>query len=125
MNIDFTDLASRLNEVPVPPGNYSSLQATEKRLCWLQRNEETLRSWDLQCLDIANKGDEPDTVIDDVKGYEISLDRKKMLVSKGDDFYILDSDVKASACADAKVLAKAKIDMSRWTFVGDAASRVP
>ena len=40
VNIDFTDLASRLNEVPVPAGNYSSLQATEKRLCWLQRGEE-------------------------------------------------------------------------------------
>ena len=48
----------------------------------------------LQCLDIANKGDEPDTVMGDVKGFEISADRKKILMRKGDDFYILDSDVK-------------------------------
>ena len=40
VNIDFTDLASRLNEVPAAAGNYSSLQATEKRLCWLQRDED-------------------------------------------------------------------------------------
>ena len=53
---------------------------------------------------------------DDVKGYEISVNRKKMLVSKGDDFYILASDVKASALSDAKALAKARINMSRWTF---------
>ena len=74
------------------------------------------RSLGLQCVDIANKADPPDTVLADVKGYEISLDRKKMLVSKGDDFYILGSDVKASALSDAKALPKAKIDMSRWTF---------
>ena len=40
VNIDFTEIASRLKEVPVPPGNYSSLQATEKRLCWLDHRDE-------------------------------------------------------------------------------------
>ena len=116
VNIDFNDLASRLSEVPAAAGNYSSLQATEKRLCWLQRDEEDPPKLGLQCLDIANKGNGPDTVMDDVKGFEISLARKKMLVSKGDDFYILESDAKASGLSDAKVLAKARIDMSRWTF---------
>jgi tricorn protease len=116
VNIDFTDLASRLSEVPVPAGNYSSLQATEKRLCWLQRDEDDPPKLGLQCVDIGNKGEPPDTVLHDVKGYEISLDRKKMLVSKGDDFYILGSDAKASGLSDAKVMGKAKIDMSRWTF---------
>ena len=63
VNVDFTDLASRLNEVPVPPGNYAYLQATEKRLCWLQRNEDDPPKLELQCVDIANKGDQPDTVM--------------------------------------------------------------
>ena len=53
----FTDLASRLSEVPAPPGNYSSLQATDKRLCWLDRDEEAAAEAGLTCLDIANKGD--------------------------------------------------------------------
>ena len=117
VNIDFNDLTSRLSEVPVPPGNYSTLQATEKRLCWLDRNEEMPPKLSLACVDIANKGDAPETVLSDVKDYEVSLDRKKMLVVKGDDFYILDSDVKAAALADPKVLPKAKIDMSHWAFV--------
>ncbi len=116
VNIDFTDLPSRLAEVPVPAGNYSSLQATEKRLCWLQQDEEMPPKSALQCVDIANKADPAETVMADVKGFEISLDRKKMLVSKDDDFYILASDAKASALADAKAMSKAKIDMSRWTF---------
>ncbi|MGA7635026.1 MAG: hypothetical protein WCB11_30030 [Terriglobales bacterium] len=88
----------------------------EKRLCWLQQNEEVPPKSALQCVDIANKADPAETVLGDVKSYEISLDLKKLLVSKDDDFYILASDVKAPALADPKVLPKAKIDMSRWTF---------
>ncbi len=116
VNIDFTDLVSRLAEIPVPPGNYSSLQAAEKRLCWVQQNEDVPPKSAVQCVDIANKADPSETVMGDIKSYEISLDRKKMLLHKDDDFYILGSDVKASALSDAKTLAKAKIDMSRWTF---------
>ena len=70
----------------------------------------------MQCLDIANKDDEVDTVLSDVKSFEISLDRKKLLVSKGDDFYIFDSDVKAGALGDPKTLSKATINLSHWTF---------
>jgi tricorn protease len=51
-----------------------------------------------------------------VKDYEISLDRKKLLLHKADDFWILDSDVKGSGLGDAKVLGKARIDLSHWTF---------
>jgi len=116
VNIDFNELTSRLNEVPVPPGNYSDLQAGEKRLCWLDRDEGAPPKLNLSCVDIANKGDPPETVLADVKGYEMSLDRKKLLVAKGDDFYILDSDVKAAALSDPKALPKAKMDLSRWTF---------
>ena len=116
VNIDFTDLNSRLDEVPAPAGNYSSLQAAEKRLCWLQRNEDDPPKLSLQCIDIANKADPPETVMTDVKNYEISLDRKKVLIAKADDFFIVGSDAKASGLSDAKVLAKAQIDLSRWTF---------
>jgi tricorn protease len=117
VTIDFTDIAARLNEIPAPPGNYSALQATEKRLCWLDRAAGPDPKRNLQCMDIANKGEAPETVWADVKGYEISSDRKKLLTWKGDDFYIFDSDAKASTFSDAKVLAKAKIDMSRWTIL--------
>jgi tricorn protease len=119
VKIDFADLDSRLDEVPVPPGNYDSLDATEKRLCWTNwtdASDDPERKAALQCLDIANKGDEPDTVLSDVKGYEISLDRKKMLVYKHDDFYVFDSEVKGAGLSDAKTLAKNAVDLSHWTI---------
>ena len=68
----------------------------EKRLCWLQQNEEVPPKSALQCVDIANKADPAETVLGDVKSYEISLDLKKLLVSKDDDFYILSLGRKSS-----------------------------
>ena len=106
-----------MNEIPVPPGNYSALQATDKRLCWLDRTDGPQPKRNLQCVDIANKGDAPETVWADVKAYEISSNRKKMLVWKGEDFYILDGEAKAATVADAKTLAKAKIEMARWEIL--------
>jgi tricorn protease len=117
VNIDFTNIASRLREVPAPAGNYSSLQATDKRLCWTDRDGDMPPKQALACLDIANKGEAPETVMSDVKGFEISQDRKKMLVAKTEDFLIIDSDAKASGLADSKVIGKAKIDMSKWTIM--------
>jgi len=116
VKIDFTDLAARLAEVPAPAGNYGSLQATEKRLCWLNASDDEGEHLTLQCFDIANKGDEVEPVLAEVKGYEISLDRKKTLVAKGDNFYIFDSDVKGAALGDPKALPKAAIDLSHWNL---------
>ena len=117
VKIDFTDLAARLSEVPVPAGNYDGLQATEKRLCWTSYDGGPGGKRALQCLDISNKGDELDTVATGINSFEISLDRKKMLVTKDEEFYIFDSDVKSTS--DAKALAKASINVSRWTISTD------
>jgi tricorn protease len=116
VKIEFTDLTSRLDEIPTPAGNYDTLQATDKRLCWLSTGDDPEQHEALKCLNIANKGDEAETVLPDVKGYEISLDRKKLLVAKGDAFYVLDSDVKGEALHDPKAMPKAAIDLSHWTI---------
>ena len=126
VRIGFDDLGERLTEVPVPAGNYTALQATEKRLCWISAADPRGEHASLQCADIANKGDDIDTIMNEVRGFEISADRKKMLVAAGSggggagngpgapNFYIFDSDVKPAAAADPKALAKAAINLSRW-----------
>lgn len=119
VSIEFAGLAERLQEVPAAPGNYDKLQATEKRLCWLDATDSVPVKNALQCLDIANKGDEAETVFADLKNFEISLDRKKMLIVRDEDFYIVDSDVKAAVTADPKALGKAQVNLSRWSFATD------
>jgi tricorn protease len=127
--IAFDGLAERLSEVPAPPGNYLALQAARRRLCWLSASEEAPPKLALECLRIANDGDPPDTIVPEVKGFEISLDRRKMLVRTGNDFYILDSEAKPGVLPmpgalaqprspeDARRLARSKIDLSHWTLM--------
>lgn len=114
VNIDFNGLGERLSDVPAPAGNYFSLQSAEKKLCWLSRDDEATPKIALECLNIANKGDAPETIVPEVRSYEISLNRKKMLVRKAEDFYILDA---AANTPDPKALAKARIDMSHWEMM--------
>jgi hypothetical protein len=118
VNIDFADLSSRLSKVPAPApaGNYDALQLTDKRLCWLDATDDIDAKRTLRCLDIANHDDGPATVMSDVKSFEISLSRKKMLIRKDKNFYNVDSDVKASEINDSKNLEKDEMDLSHWTF---------
>ncbi len=129
VRIDFDGLPSRLREVPLPPGNYDALQALDKRLCWLDHDVTAPRKPSLGCIDVdskwedpaevAKKGESPYLVLADVKGYEVSLDRKRMLVRKDDDFFILDADVTGKSAGDAKTMSRAKIDLSAWSIMVD------
>ncbi|HEX3912727.1 MAG TPA: S41 family peptidase [Steroidobacteraceae bacterium] len=116
VSIDFAELQSRLREVPAPPGNYDSLQITDKRLCWMDASDEVPRKLALQCLEIADKGEQPETLVSDIKNFEISLDRKKLLVAKAKSFYIVDSSAGPPAFADQKQLDKSTINLSGWSF---------
>lgn len=115
VKIDFAGLESRLQEVPVAAGDYGDLEAAGKSLCWLSAGLDHNNPDDhqLQCIAIDNKGDGPDTVLGGVRGFELTADRKKMLVRAKDDFYILDS---STSKPDPKALAKAKIDLSQWAW---------
>ncbi len=116
VKIEFSDLGARVQEVPVPAGNYDELQMTEKRLCWLSHPDEPDWKAALQCLDIADKGEDVETVSGEVKSFEISLDHKKLLLAKDHEFFIYDADIKGPALNDAKVVGKAQINLSRWTY---------
>ncbi len=125
VKIDFTDMPWRLSEVPAPPGNYDSLQATDKRLCWLNANEEVPPKLALQCLDVANKGDEPETVMADVKSYEISLDRKKFSSEKVRKAKIFPSSIPMSSPLQLRTrrrLRRCPSTFLRWTFSTDPRS---
>jgi tricorn protease len=116
VEIEFDGLAERLEEVPVPAGNYGRLQAAPKRLCWIDQNREDFSKTALQCLDIANKGDKPETLMEGVGGFEISQDGKKMMVRKQMDLYIFDSSIKEGAAKTPKTLTDSKVDLRGWTF---------
>jgi tricorn protease len=111
--IDLDNIQSRLQEVPVPAGNYNDLVVTDKRLIWISHDTaapgEAKRN--LVFAPIDNKDVEVKTLIPDIKLAELSADRKSILIRKADILSIIDSS--ASAPAD---LDKKNVDLSGWTF---------
>ena len=110
VEIDAEGLPGRLYEVPVPAGNYGDLIVTEKHLLWAKYETSFDRKRHLQQLEIKNESPKPKTIIEDVRFFELSADRKKLLVRKGENLYVLDST------AD-KIDEEKKVNLSGWTFV--------
>ena len=108
--IDLEGLQNRLMPVPVPPGNYSELAVNAKQLYWIALGTGSAGKTNLMALEITNEDPKPKTFAEEIKGYELSQDGKKILIQKADQFYV----VEAGATAPAK-LEKA-IDLKSWTF---------
>ncbi|MEE9443559.1 MAG: S41 family peptidase [candidate division Zixibacteria bacterium] len=113
ISIDADGIASRLLDVPVPAGNYFSLSANDEQFFWLSRALHDNKN-KLQTIEIKNKDAEVKTLLSGVNSYELSQDGKKLLVKKGDAFYVIDA--KTSAPSE---LSKSKVDLSDWTFTVD------
>jgi tricorn protease len=107
VEIDLDGLAARLYETPVPPGNYSALSVNDSALFWRKHPAGESKT-SLEAAKIARIDFEVETVVEDIGGYELSLNGKKLLVRKNDDLFIIDAEPKK---ADLK---KKKVDLSKW-----------
>jgi tricorn protease len=110
MRVDLTGIETRLLEVPIPAGNYSDLSSDGKRLYFVSRVAGEPRRA-LRTLAIENKAPRPETFMEEVASYELSQDRKKILVRKGQDLFVF--DVGAKAPADT---TKHKVPLADWAF---------
>jgi tricorn protease len=111
VTIDLDGIQTRLREIPVAPGNYELLRVNDARLFWVSRETSLEHKASLHCLDIANTEIAPKTLVDDVQGYDLSRDGRKVLLNKGGTLYVLDSGTGAPADLGHK-----SVDLSGWTF---------
>ena len=109
--IELRGIRNRIMEVPVPPGDYSRLSVNDKHLFWVEAETSLDRKRTLKTLKIADKDIEVKTLIDDIGSYELSNDRKRLMVGKNNDIYIID----ASDSAPPK-LAKHQVNLKSWSF---------
>jgi len=110
VSIDLDGLAERLYELPVPAGNYSSLSMDGTRLFYRSDIAGTPRRRPLMQIEFKNDA-KPDVYLDDVQQYELSQDRKKILIQRGSDLFVLDAAAKAPAS-----IAERKLDLTNWSF---------
>ncbi len=114
VEIEFAGIQERLVEAPADAGNLRSLATDGKRLYWLASESDVNAKPDLQSLEIARKQDGVSTVLAGVDSYELSGDAKKLLVKKGDAWYVFDAGAKAPEKLD-----KSKLPLTGWTFSFD------
>jgi tricorn protease len=111
VKIDVEGLEKRVQEIPLPADNYDSLAVGEKRIFFVMQETSFERKRRLSFAEITNQEPKAKTILGDVKGYEPSKDGKKLLVRKGDEYYILDSSV-----GENPDLADKKVPLEGWTF---------
>jgi tricorn protease len=104
-------IQNRVEEVPVKAGNYRALGTAGKSLFWLEHPTGFDAKSDLRALEITHDDPKPKTLVTDVKSYELSRDGKKLLVHKGDAFYV----IAATGSAPDK-LEETKVNLDGWTL---------
>ena len=107
--IESEGIQQRLYEVPLAAGAYGSLAMNDKYLYYGERPALYQGKTALMALEIKNKDVAPKTVLEDIAGWELSRDGKKVLARKAGDLYVFD----ASGAAPADP-AKVKVDLKNW-----------
>ncbi len=113
VSIDLNGIARRLVEAPVPAGDYRGLSTDGKRLYWLAQGDN--RHTNLMSLAINNETtNKPAPVIEDVQGYELSADGRKLMLQKSGEIYVIDAGPKAP-----QNLSDSHVNLSAWKFSVD------
>jgi tricorn protease len=112
VRITLDGIRERIYEVPAPAGNYGDLAVNGSRLFWIDRDRGVGAKRRLMALDVKSDPGDPVRLVDDVRGYELSADGKKLLLRKGDDLHVID----AGAKADVTLGRKTRVDLSGWAF---------
>jgi tricorn protease len=105
----------RLVQIPVAPDNYYNLSTDGKRLYVMTRDASGDEKTQLKTLTIGHEKPEFVTFTTDLTDYELSANRKKLLVQKragaGRAIYVLDAGAKAPTD-----LNKAQVNLKGWVL---------
>jgi len=114
--IDLAGIQERVFEVPLQAGVFSGLAVSDKALFFVDRESRAAGKPKLQAVEIKNRGVQAKTLMEDVAGFELSADGKKILVRKGGDVYVIDA---GTAQPTPQTLAERRVDLSKWSFSVD------
>jgi len=111
VSIDLEGIVQRVMKVPVDPGNYSGLAVSEDAIYTLQSTTGIGAKTHLAAIKITNDDPKVKNIVKDVRGFQLSANRKKIGVRKGSSYYIINAT--ASEVSD---LNDHKVNMSGWKF---------
>ncbi len=111
--VDLNGLEKRLQKVPVPAGNYLQLSLTDKRLYCLSWSWEDRENHDLLSMPVNYRDPELEPFMESIRDYQLSANRKKLLVVRAEDLLVLDAGDEAPRDQE---LEDSILDLSGWTF---------
>ncbi len=109
--IDKDGITERITEVPVKPGNYSSLKVNDKGIYLIRSGTGIGAKNELAVIKIGNEDVAATGILESIGWYKLSGDGKKMLINKNGSYYMVDAGT--SKIGD---LGKKKIDLGGWKF---------
>lgn len=121
MKVDLDGLAERIVEVPVPADNYTRVEPVEGRILLevagsgvgAAAAQRQLRAYELRKKEVK-------VLADSITAFQVSADRKKLLIQARDQYTVVDASVSSVASADPD--AKKAIDTSPWIVQVDPAA---
>ena len=109
--IDREGIKERIVAVPVKAGNYRNLAVNQKAIYLIARETGVDAKSHLKCIEIDHDKVEIKEMLNDVRGFELTGDGKKLLVRKGSNYYMTDAGTNKIT-----KLEEGKIDLSNWKF---------
>ncbi len=111
--IDLTGISARLYEVPMKGANISNFELNSDWLYWSEYNVDD-NTTGLYALKITNKkNNDVVNIADDIRGFTLSGDGKKILVRDKNGILVLKAD---GTKPDSK---KNSVDLTKWAFTID------
>ncbi|MHB1193970.1 MAG: S41 family peptidase [Longimicrobiales bacterium] len=114
VRIALDGIQRRVRRVPVEAGNYGALSANGTALFYQSRDAGQFGGGNLVALPITSDDPKPVVVAENVSGYELSGDGKKLLLRQRDALYVVDAKA-----AKPGNLQDGKVDLSGWKFTLD------
>ncbi len=109
--IDLDGLRDRIIEVPIKPGNYRNLAVTDNAIYTLSRSTGVNAKTHLAVVKIDNENVEIKHMLDEVSSFVLTDDRKKLLVRKQNNYYMINAGTgKVSNLDDSR------INLNGWRF---------
>ena len=112
-------MSDRLYEVPIPAGNYSRLATDGKRLYFVVMETTVDRKLSLRSVAIEAPNPSPPTIelfYDEIRSYQLTQDRKKLLVRKANELFMFEVGKSAPPPAEH---AKFAVNLREWTIAVD------
>jgi tricorn protease len=107
--IDVDGIIERIDEVPIPAGNYDGLAVTKSAIYFANSSTGVNSSSDLSVVKITNEKPKVTTVAEGIRSFELTADREKLLIRKGSNYYMENAGTGKADLKDA-------IDLSGWKF---------